>query len=157
MAVKKIFTQDKKSKKQALSEAETLGKLEHDYIIKFFGFFTSSIHTCLIFEPARCNLDEYLENRDENFSDLRLKIDIKKALLNITEGLNYMHRQNFFHLDLKPVNILIVEKEFCAKAVIADFDKSKENLNPSRYRTITGNHYGTIVRYKKYIYIFQFI
>lgn len=135
MAVKKFLEVDYDP-----VEAEALRDLRHKNIIHCFGFYKTKTHRCFLFEPAICNLEEYLENDNDQFNSLRSKISVKTILQNTTEGLNHMHFHNkrYFHLDLKPENILILESEIGAKAVICDLGSCKTNNKFSNYREPSG-------------------
>lgn len=63
---------------------------------------------------------------------------VKKIIVQLLLALNYMHANNFIHRDIKPVNILILDKEKLRMS-IADFGLShfKEN-DPRNVRGSAG-------------------
>lgn len=100
----------------------------------------------MIFEPAACNLEDFLENPEGKFNDLRTRLSIKKVLNDTNEGLNHLHQKKIIHFDLKPVNILIIdEKGSNLKALIADFDISKSISNLTQFLSVINTQRGTEV------------
>lgn len=140
VAVKKI-----KMEEFSIQEINSLVDVQHENVIELFGHFFDKPYYNLILEPATCNLEELLLNRDGKFNELKMRIGEKQILLDSTKGLNYIHSKNFIHFDLKPENILLVDRETLTKAVIADFGKSKQNKSFSRSMTVTKTQMGTIV------------
>jgi serine/threonine protein kinase len=75
---------------------------------------TNSGELFLVFEFAGLNLYEWSKQVKEIPEN-----KIRNIIFQILQGLSYMHKQNFFHRDMKPENILVTEKEDIVK--IADF------------------------------------
>jgi serine/threonine protein kinase len=94
-------------------------------------------------ELMEMNLLRYLEeNVHESQSGpplpLLLALDI---MLQLAEAMNYLHKSEVMHCDLKPINVLInvVENESyifpSVRVKLTDFGISKLNLNNSRLAT----------------------
>jgi serine/threonine protein kinase len=79
-------------------------------------------------------LDEYIKNTSGPIAEINT-IDI---ILQILEGIDFMHKKNIIHRDIKPSNILI--NEFF-KIKLIDFGISKNNQVNSKL-TILGNGVG---------------
>ncbi|PSB26061.1 hypothetical protein C7B69_12090 [filamentous cyanobacterium Phorm 46] len=93
-------------------EAHVLQRLKHPGLPKvepdaYFTFkpndTTNSLH-CLVMEKIEGkNLQQWLENQNHQPIDSQLAID---WLTQLTEILNLVHNQNYFHRDIKPQNIM---------------------------------------------------
>lgn len=96
--------------------------LQHPYILDFLGLAWSSgagpdIRVpVLIVEYAACgSLRQYLSQRNVSTS-------LKKSLcIHVGLGLEALHECGIVHGDIKPDNVLVVEKEFTIVAKLADF------------------------------------
>jgi len=85
---------------------------DHPNILYFFGFVTHTpIHYITMFPLMKCALEDELPivNADR----------CTKLFKDIVSGIQFLHSNKVFHLDIKPENILIDE---CDMAKIADFD-----------------------------------
>ena len=59
----------------------------------------------MVFEFCQQDLQEYLNSYACNLTAL----EIKQILFQILKGVEYLHRNQFWHRDLKPQNILLTE------------------------------------------------
>ncbi len=79
-----------------------------------------------------------------------------KTLFDITNGLDFMHKNNFLHLDLKPMNVLIFEKPLTAKLTDFGLAQIMENGSYTTHRaelvTITHRPPEVIPGYDIYTY-----
>lgn len=142
VAVKKIHKHE-----FSLRELNSLVDAQHENVIKLFGYFFEKSQYNLVFEPALCNLEEFLENEGEKYEELKKRISVKQVLFDVTKGLSYIHSEKFIHFDLKPENILLVDQGISsAKAVVADFGNTKQNKSFARSMTVSNVQIGTKVR-----------
>jgi protein kinase len=71
-----------------------------------------------IFEHMECNLYDVIRERQVAFSEG----DIRNFMVQILQGLAYMHNNGYFHRDLKPENLLVTN----GIVKIADFGLARE-------------------------------
>ncbi|GMP67674.1 hypothetical protein CsSME_00027583 [Camellia sinensis var. sinensis] len=123
IAVKRLngFSQVKKS---FFAEVETIGNIHHVNLVRLIGFCVEKSYRLLVYEyMSNGSLDTWIFQRHQ---ELTLGWQSRrKIIMDIAKGLTYLHeecRQNIFHLDIKPQNILLDEL-FNAK--ISDFGLSK--------------------------------
>ncbi len=110
-------------------EANVLQRLKHPGLPKVEpdGYFTfkpndttNSLH-CLVMEKIEGkNLQQWLEHQNHQPIDSQLAID---WLTQLTEILNLVHNQNYFHRDIKPQNIMCRSN---GKLVLIDFGAVRE-------------------------------
>ncbi|CAG8661894.1 6525_t:CDS:2, partial [Dentiscutata heterogama] len=104
----------------------------HDNILKLYGVVAENYHLVLEYAPNG-DLSQYLKR---NIVDWRSKAKICHG---IARGVMHCHRNNVYHLDLKPQNILL-DKDFTPK--LADFGLSSSK---SRLELNGGKAGGTII------------
>ncbi|MEG4285711.1 serine/threonine-protein kinase [Microcoleus sp. A006_D1] len=110
-------------------EANVLQRLRHPGLpaVESDGYFTfkpndttNSLH-CLVMEKVEGkNLQQWLESESYRPIDSHLAID---WLTQLTEILNLVHNQNYFHRDIKPPNIM---RRSSGKLVLVDFGAVRE-------------------------------
>jgi serine/threonine-protein kinase len=89
--------------KQFEREAEIAMNLEHSNIVKVYNFGKFDHHYAMIMEYIDGkNLKEYLYEREKWSLDKILRICYE-----VGKGLEYIHKNNIVHKDVKPDNILI--------------------------------------------------
>jgi len=101
-----------------LREVKSLRKLNHPFIVKLKEVIRENDELYFVFEFLDCNLYQLMKNRDRPFPEQR----VRNWMYQILQGLAYMHKQGYFHRDMKPENLL------CAKDTvkIADFGLARE-------------------------------
>jgi protein kinase len=87
----------------SMKEVKALVGLKHPNIITLNEMILENSELYLIFEHVGQNLYEYSQKQANNLSEMK----IRNIIYQILQGLAYMHRQNYFHRDMKPENILI--------------------------------------------------
>ncbi|KAK0447363.1 kinase-like domain-containing protein [Desarmillaria tabescens] len=112
----RIFTSDnniEKVMRKIRREAIIWGQCDHPNVLPFYGIYRDSATSpyCLV-SPFMVNgpLHQYLSNNDNP--------NRQGLALDITSGMNYLHKLFIVHGDLKGDNILITNDR---RAVIADF------------------------------------
>ena len=86
----------------SLKEVQALLTLKHSNIVTLNELILQKNELNMIFEFIGQNLFEYAKNMNE-ISEYK----IRNIAFQILQGLAYMHKNNFFHRDMKPENILI--------------------------------------------------
>ena len=101
----------------SLKEVQALISLKHSNIVTLNELILENEELIMIFEFIGVNLFEYAKNINEI-----PEYKIRNISFQILQGLAYMHKNNFFHRDMKPENILLT-KDMIVK--IGDFGLSK--------------------------------
>lgn len=87
-----------------LKEVKCLRKINnHPNIVKLQELASENYRLYFVFEYMDCNLHQLMSNRKQYFSEA----EVKNWCFQILQGLNYMHRQGYFHRDLIPKNLLV--------------------------------------------------
>ncbi|KAF8708773.1 hypothetical protein HU200_030161 [Digitaria exilis] len=106
-----------------LREVKALQKLIHPNIVKLKEVTMENHELFFIFEHMECNLYDVIRERQVAFSEG----DIRNFMVQILQGLAYMHTNGYFHRDLKPENLLVTN----GIVKIADFGLAREvSSNP---------------------------
>ena len=100
-------------------ESIYLSNLIHNNIIKIYGSFAYKNYLYNIMPYCEGGELTQLINSNNYLSEKR----IKEIFIQIVEGVKYIHKNNVIHRDLKPNNILFLDKEK-TKVVIIDFGLS---------------------------------
>ncbi|NXB94247.1 RIPK1 kinase, partial [Vidua chalybeata] len=114
VALKKVYTGPQRTEYNVslLEEGRIMRRLQHDRVVKLLGVILEDGNYSLVMEYVdRGNMMKVLQN-------LSVPLSVRgRFVLEITEGMLYLHEQGFVHKDLKPENIL-VDRDFHIK--IAD-------------------------------------
>ncbi|ABN65077.2 serine-threonine protein kinase [Scheffersomyces stipitis CBS 6054] len=104
----KIIKNDLNWSLQAINEIKMLRLLNeketNENILKYYDHFNFRSHMCIVTELLSINLYSLLEVSQFRGFSLNIVQSITKQILN---GLQYMHRLNVIHCDIKPENIMI--------------------------------------------------
>jgi protein kinase len=103
----------------ALREVQSLRKLRHPNIVKLKEIIRENDRLHMVFEHMDCNLYELTKNRRKHLPAER----IQNHMYQILQGLYYMHKNGYFHRDMKPENILVLNNDVTK---IADFGLARE-------------------------------
>ncbi|XP_014756465.1 serine/threonine-protein kinase STY17 isoform X2 [Brachypodium distachyon] len=88
---------------ELLQEALILRIVNHENIIKYYGACTNHPNYCIVTEyMPEGNLYEFL-HKQKHLLDLR---EILRIAISISKGMEYLHRNNIIHRDLKTANVL---------------------------------------------------
>ena len=117
-------------KKLILRAAASLISLSNKNIVRFRGY--SLRPAALIFEKCEVWLDETTcvhtlkelvnEFNDHDYYNLKERV---AYIMQICEGLKYLHEMNVLHTDLKPTNILVKGVKETITIKLADFNEVK--------------------------------
>ncbi|VDN02166.1 unnamed protein product [Thelazia callipaeda] len=113
---KKFYSWDEA---MALREVKSLKKLNHPNIIKLREVIREHDNLYFVFEYMQENLYELMKDRDRYFPEHI----IRNIIYQVLQGLAYMHKNGFFHRDMKPENIMCNGTELIK---IADFGLARE-------------------------------
>ncbi|KAE9550163.1 hypothetical protein FO519_006623 [Halicephalobus sp. NKZ332] len=102
-----------------LREVKSLKKLNHPNIIKLREVIRENDILYFVFEFMQENLYELMKDRDRYFPESI----IRNIIYQVLQGLAYMHKNGFFHRDMKPENIMCNGTELVK---IADFGLARE-------------------------------
>jgi len=106
-----------RDEKVALNEVFVLAAMmKHRHIVRYFNAWVESGHLHIQTEfceggSLEAKVDVCIES-DMRFSDLELR----KILIQVTRGLQYLHKKKLAHLDIKPANIFVA---FCEPEDVA--------------------------------------
>lgn len=135
VAVKKLDPDAFQGYREFRAEMETLGKIQHDNIVKFYGYCAAGTERILIYEfSEKGSLDQWLyptSSSDNDNDVLWVPLSWKKRLniiLGVAKGLEFMHNLHtpIIHRDIKASNVLL-DKDF--QAHIADFGLARRIEN----------------------------
>jgi serine/threonine protein kinase len=93
----------------SLREVKALQKLNHPNIVELKEVTMENHQLFFIFEHMDCNLYDLIRDRCVPFTEE----EIRKLMLQILQGLVYMHNNGYFHRDLKPGNMMLSLSELC--------------------------------------------
>ncbi|MDR3129766.1 MAG: serine/threonine protein kinase [Tannerellaceae bacterium] len=115
VAGKELFS---KFKEKLLAEARILSAVQHKYIVGVLEVFEENHTAYIVMEYIRgCSLKEKIEKEG------RLPEAVALCYIGqIGEALSFVHARQIIHMDIKPSNILIDEKD---NACLIDFGVSK--------------------------------
>ncbi len=120
-----------------LIELTNSRKLEHPNLIKSYAVgeftFLKTEMLYLVMELAQGSLENHIAKASLSADE------IKNITAQVAQGLNYLHRQNKVHRDLKPGNILKVNQQY----KLADFGLIRTLNNKSHTQTVHNS--GTII------------
>ena len=107
----------KVNNEQILQEIEILKCLNHPNVVQFLGIYYHGNTPLLVMEKMWLNLSKWLKINPS--SSLKNKLCI---LIDVVDGLKYLHSQNMIHCDLIANNILLTTN---LQAKIGDFGMAK--------------------------------
>ncbi|KAL4442679.1 hypothetical protein ABPG77_006673 [Micractinium sp. CCAP 211/92] len=102
----------------ALREVRSLRKLHHPCIVQLKEVIRENDELFFVFEYMDCNLYQMVKDRDRYFPESR----VRNWCYQVLQGLAFMHKQGYFHRDMKPENLLVHRDT----VKIADFGLARE-------------------------------
>ncbi|NWI62332.1 STKL1 protein, partial [Todus mexicanus] len=143
--IKQVECIDEKQANEALEEATELLKLHHSNICAYKELFVtwdnkiSSLFLCLVMQHSgQGDLSSVINEKRKN-SEKITDMVIVKFLGQMVDALFYIHKQNIFHRNLKPSNILVtgeasfVLSDFSTETLMKDEMKWKIRVEESRH------------------------
>jgi hypothetical protein len=136
---------------EAKGEAEILGKLAHENILKFHGVCGDADNLYIVTELCAGDLRDRVYNagKAEKSAAVAKRTSLKggqdgtisvqemvRFMLEISSGCAYLHDNGIVHRDLKPGNVLLTEKGRCK---ICDFGQSKDYASGADENEMTAN------------------
>jgi serine/threonine protein kinase len=130
-AIKRLVWQNLIEANQHLNEANKLKNLKHKNIVKYFDVFLNKYSAetscvCILLEYCAGGDLQYIIDGVYHQKRILKEEVILRYMIDICEGLTYLHDQMIIHRDLKPKNIF---KGFDGTLKIGDFGSSKELTN----------------------------
>ncbi|NWH40687.1 RIPK1 kinase, partial [Chloropsis hardwickii] len=148
VVLKKVYTGPQRTEYNVslLEEGKIMRRLQHDRVVKLLGVILEDGNYSLVMEYVdRGNMMKVLQN-------LSLPLSVRgRFVLEITEGMLYLHEQGFVHKDLKPENIL-VDRDFHIKIAdlgVASFKSwsrltQEETVRQKQMKSTYQNNAGTL-------------
>ncbi|CAM6070936.1 unnamed protein product [Sphagnum tenellum] len=108
-------------------------KLRHPRIVQLMGFSVAKNSSLIVMELLGGDLRKLIDNRMASMKEggpftRREALDV---MVQIAEGMAYLHKQGIMHRDLKSLNVLVVGQSRPIQVKIADFGISKYINTPS--------------------------
>ncbi|NXM06889.1 RIPK1 kinase, partial [Tyrannus savana] len=148
VVLKKVYTGPQRTEYNVslLEEGRIMRRLQHDRVVKLLGIILEDGNYSLVMEYVdRGNMMKVLQQ-------LSVPLSVKgRFVLEITEGMLYLHEQGFVHKDLKPENIL-VDRDFHIKIAdlgVASFKNwskltQEETVRQKQIKSTCQNNAGTL-------------
>lgn len=139
MALKYVDIPDENARLEFYKEVDVLRSLRHPNIVQFLG-------ACYT-EPSVCIATEYMINGSldhllDRMNKSNKRFSIKKTIdlgMQISRGMNWLHKKGIIHRDFKPANILVSEHNTLK---IADFGLA--HVKPRNSHELDNDAYGVI-------------
>ncbi|NXV49512.1 STKL1 protein, partial [Uria aalge] len=143
--IKQVECIEENQANEALKEAIDLLKLRHSNICAYQELFVtwdneiSSLFLCLVMQHSgQGDLSSVIKEKRQK-SEKITDMVILKFLGQMVDALFYIHKQNIFHRNLKPTNILVTGEasfmlsDFSTETLMTDGMKWKIRVEESRY------------------------
>ncbi|NXN51799.1 STKL1 protein, partial [Rynchops niger] len=143
--IKQVECIEENQANEALKEAMDLLKLHHSNICAYQELFVtwdneiSSLFLCLVMQHSgQGDLSSVIKEKRQK-SEKITDMVIMKFLGQMVDALFYIHKQNIFHRNLKPSNILVTGEasfmlsDFSTETLMTDEMKWKIRVEESRY------------------------
>ncbi|CAN4108524.1 unnamed protein product [Withania somnifera] len=127
VAVKQHKDMSPQGDKEFKSEVEVLSKARHPNLVVLLGSCSAGSQKLLVYEYV-CNgsLDQFLSG------DIRMPLNWERRIkiaLGAARGLEYLHKHDIIHRDIRPNNILITHDH---ESLLGDFGLAKDGYDESQ-------------------------
>ena len=139
MAIKVINKSNSRTSliKKIKEEISILKKLNHENIVKFFGFFETLNQLLIKMEYVKYGtLSKWMKN-NKKISEQEASIILKQ----IFSAIEYLHGKQICHRDIKPENIMLSKENDLNSIKIVDFGLSASNFD----KLINHDYCGTYI------------
>ena len=122
----KVYSAEASSKYDLISEIRKVVQLEHPNLCRYYDVALLQNTTAMgEEEELQVGVMEYLDGGDIKSYVKQHPQHLEKLLIDVLQGLFYLHQHQIIHRDLKPANILIKNTATGPVAKITDFGISK--------------------------------
>ncbi|XP_046440188.1 serine/threonine-protein kinase dyf-5-like isoform X3 [Daphnia pulex] len=111
------------SRYESIRHNTSLKKLSHQNVVKLKEVIRENETLFFVFEHMKENLYQLVKERYERGEKSLPEPALKEIVIQILQGLAYMHKHGFFHRDLKPENVLCNGTEMVK---LGDFGLARE-------------------------------
>ena len=132
--MRKVTTDGLDMTDRAIFEAKAMLKLNHECILQCYKTLQDDEYLYFIMELMECSLIDVLRKRGGKLGER----EAARVTRDIARGIEYIHRRNLVHFDLKPGNILVNLDKSTGEIVslkISDFGLCKTKKD--KYSTAT--------------------
>ena len=139
MAIKVINKSNSRASliKKIKEEISILKKIDHENIVKFFGFFETNNQLLIKMEYVKYGtLSKWMKNNNK-ISEQDASIILKQ----IFSAIEYLHGKQICHRDIKPENIMLSKENDLKSIKIVDFGLSASNFD----KLINHDYCGTYI------------
>ncbi|KAF2676425.1 kinase-like protein [Lentithecium fluviatile CBS 122367] len=124
LARKRIRCSKRLSKEDAITEVEHLQRLHHSHVVRVVGTYTLKRDLAILLYPAAdWNLEEFMDDTVEEYGGNEWK-PRAQALASffacLSNTIQFLHRNNVKHMDIKPKNILVRPIDLLDSVVFGD-------------------------------------
>ncbi|MES1904641.1 MAG: hypothetical protein MHPSP_000750 [Paramarteilia canceri] len=126
-----------------INEISLMQKLsKHENLVHIYGVYRSGSHIWIAMEFCQTNLSTFMKRRYKNqTADLKHNFIIF-TIIEIAKGLNFMHKNNVVHRDIKGQNVLISTE---GKIKLADLGIAKAVDEANAKNNIKENYFSTMI------------
>lgn len=118
-------------KAKFIKEAHTIGQLDHPNIIHIYDVFQENNTAYYVMEYVDgVSLQSLVERNGAMSEDMA-----KEYIYQTSQALGYIHERNILHLDIKPGNIMVRNRD--NRAIVIDFGLSKQYDNAGNQTSST--------------------
>ena len=142
MVLKQCKCENLKEANAALKEAKVLQRLDHLSIVRYHDVFLAEEGQYLII----CTLMEYCTGGDLAVHMNTLRRDgrslpeptVLQWTLDMMAGLEYLHRAQIIHRDMKPLNVFLTGADTTAHVKLGDFGLAASNARSKQTSKVRG-------------------
>jgi hypothetical protein len=144
-AAAKVFPADRSNANVVETEAQLFARLRHPNVVRFIAYVVDRDHQhVIVSELMHKDLRKYLDDEFNKGGDGsprgRPLLEAVDIMLQIAQGMRYLHEQGMMHRDLKSKNVLVNVKDSpvsssVLQVKVTDFGLAKLKTDNSTYTT----------------------